>query len=235
MSEFRFKQFTIKQEKTAMKVSTDGVLLGAWANFNKPKTILDIGTGTGLLAIMAAQKHPESEITAIEINNEAYTEAKINAQNCTWNKRIKLIHADFLDFSKNEQKKFDLIISNPPYYENQLPSTEEKKRIARHNDSLPFNHLIASVSKIITNKGVFCVIIPNYESKKFIHLCSQNNLFLTKKLQIFPNENKKVNRVLLEFSKEIKEIISESIFVRKNKKYSAEYLELTKDFYLFAN
>ncbi|MEA3451540.1 MAG: methyltransferase, partial [Bacteroidota bacterium] len=149
MSEFKFKQFTIKQDKTAMKVSTDSVLLGAWFDFNHPKKILDVGTGTGLLAIMAAQKFPNSKITAVEIDNEAFIEAEENIKNCRWNKIIEVFQVDFIDFSKKEQTKYDLIVSNPPYFENQLRSTDIKKRIARHTDTLTFADLIKSVEKLM--------------------------------------------------------------------------------------
>ena len=234
MSEFRFKQFSIKQDKTAMKVSTDGVLLGAWIASKKPKRILDIGTGTAILSIMAAQKFPEAQITAIEIDNDAFLEAKENINNCPWKKRLKIFNTDFFDFCKISIEKYDLIISNPPYFDNQLKPRDKKKRIAKHSESLAFDKMIAEVSKILSPEGFFCVIIPFQRAETFIHLCAQNNLFVSRKTTIYPNENKKANRILLEFVRHICAIQDNFIRIREKGKYSRQYLELTKDFYLFA-
>lgn len=234
MSEFRFKQFTIIQEKTAMKVSTDGVLLGSWINYENPKKILDIGTGTGLLTLMAAQKFPNAEITAIEIDTEAYEEAKENVKNCPWKHRITLINEDFKEFTKKTAEKYDLIISNPPYFENQLKPPNFQKKIAKHTDNLTFEELISNTSKILNENGYFSVIIPYLESNKFVHICAQHGLFIKRSTEICPNENKQANRILIEFSPKIVSHTNNTISIRENKEYTNEYLELTKDFYLFA-
>ncbi len=234
MSEFRFKQFTIKQQKTAMKLSTDAVMLGAWIDAKKPKNILDIGTGTGILSIMSAQKFPLAHITAIEIDFDAFSEASENIANCKWNKQIKILNTDFFDFCKTSKEKYDLIISNPPYFDNQLKPANKQKRIAKHSDTLPFDKMIAQVSRILAQTGMFSVIIPAGNAHLFTHLCAQNNLFLCRKTLIFPNEYKKANRVLLQFSSRILPIKNNSIRIRQKLLYSNEYLKLTKDFYLFA-
>ncbi len=234
MSNFRFKQFTIEQDQTAMKVNTDGVLLGAWTVAENPKEILDIGTGTGVIAIMMAQKFPQSNIVAVEIDKNAAEQASQNVQNCPWNDRITIFNDDFSNFAQKNTKKFDLIVSNPPFFENQLKSTNKQREIARHTTLLSFEKLTKNVAKTITQTGLFTVILPYYNHNNFIKLCSENDLFCTKKTIIFPNEKKDANRVLLEFSKQKKTLIENNFYIRQKNAYSSEYLELTKDFYLFA-
>ncbi len=234
MSKFTFKQFDILQDKTAMKVNTDGVLLGAWIEKDFSQNILDIGTGTGVIAIMLAQKFSSANITGIEIEQEAAEQAKINAQNCKWSERITILHSDFLEFANNAITKFDLIVSNPPFFENQLNSTDYKKNIARHTTKLPFENLIRKVKNILSTKGKFCVIIPETEFSGFNHLCNNSGLFLAKKTNVFPKENKPANRLLLEYSQEIVSVNENSLYIRKTTEYTEEYLRLTADYYLFA-
>ncbi len=234
MKTFTFKQFTIYQEKSAMKISTDSVLLGAWIQHKNPATILDIGTGTGILSLMAAQKFKNSKIIAIEIDNDSFNEAVNNFNKSQWNNRIKIHNTDFFLYAQQTKTKFDLIITNPPFFENQLLPKDEKKKKAKHTNLLPFDKLIKTCPKLLSNNGLFSLIIPKQEEKNIIHLCSQNLLFLKRRMTIFPNEKKQANRVLLEFSKTINPVEEEKIIIRKNNLYTKEYLQLTKDFYLFA-
>ena len=234
MSEFRFKQFTIIQDKTAMKLSTDSVLLGAWADAKNPAKILDIGTGTGVIALMLAQRFKNAEITAIEIEKNAFCEAKKNAKNSPWHNRINILHNDFLNFAKNTSIEYDLIVSNPPFFENQLLPNDKNKQIARHTTKLPFDKLSENVAKLLSDKGYFCVIIPYNQCSNFVHLCSKSGLFASRKNTVFPTEKKQPNRILLQFNKKTQHIVNQTITIRKNNIYTNEYLELTKDFYLFA-
>ena len=234
MNEFKFKQFTISQNKTPMKLSTDSVLLGAWANHLSPEKILDIGTGTGILALMAAQKFPSASIIALEINKTAYKEALENIKNSPWKNRITALYQDFIEYSQSTNEKFDLIISNPPYFENQLKPADKGKQIAKHTIKLSFETLIKNTEKILSEKGLFSVIIPKLEEQKFIHLCSQNFLFLSRRTSIFPTDKKAANRVMLEFSRTIEAVEEAEIIIRKDNTYTPEYLKLTKEFYLFA-
>lgn len=234
MSHFKFKQFEIQQVKTAMKVNTDGVLLGACVLIDNSKTILDVGTGTGVIALMIAQKFADADILSVEIDKDAALEAKFNVQNSQWNDRIKVINDDFLIFAKNFAQKIDLIVSNPPFFENQLVSEDSKKLLARHTLSLPFAKFIKCVSKLLSDNGRFYVILPFNLHQNFVSLCNENNLFISSKLNIFPTENKPANRIILSFSKQKEQFNEQNLFIRKNGKYSDEYLELTSDFYLFA-
>ena len=229
---FRFKKFTIKQDKTALKVGTDGVLLGAWVWGNNPKTILDIGAGTGLITLMLAQKFDKSKVYAVEIEKNAYQQSVENILNSDWKDRISIFNSDFLDFAETTNLKFDMIVSNPPFFENQLKSKNQKTSIAKHNTTLPFAIFIKKVALILSENGVFFVIIPYENYNNFIHLCSQNFLFCNEKKIVKHTSETISKRILLKFSRKISPV-SESTLIIKNKQgYSAEYKQLTKDFYL---
>ena len=167
---FRFKQFTVFQSECAMKVGTDGVLLGAWADTHNATRILDIGTGTGLLALMLAQRAPHAEITAIEIDPAAVEQAAANAQNSPWGNRIRIIGGDFGKHIFKE--KFDLIVSNPPYFCNSLKNPDEKRKTARHDDTLTQETLAKGIAEIIAKNGTACVIYPTAEGESFIRTAS---------------------------------------------------------------
>ncbi len=229
---FRFKQFTIWHDKTAMKVGTDGVLLGAWVNCNNSKNILDIGTGTGLIAIMLAQK-TNSKITAIDLDTDAYLQAKENIELCEWKNRISSENISFQEFYQNQKSKFDLIVCNPPFFENSLKPQNKKREIARHTNSLPFENLIEGVSKIISDKGFFSVILPVELEQKFNNLCEQNLLFCVRETIVKPNYDKKAKRILLEFSKTKTEKIANILTIEKERhNYTNEYKKITNSFYL---
>ncbi len=234
MSEFRFKQFTIIQDKTAMKLSTDSVLIGAWANADNPQNILEIGTGTGVVAIMLAQRFKFAKITTVEIDKTAFNEAAENIKNSPWANRITAINADFTNFAQNNTDNYDLIVSNPPFFDNQLLPPNKNKQIAKHTTSLNFENLITNSAKLLSESGKFCVILPYSTHSKFVHLCSKIGLYLSKKNIIYPTEKKSPNRVLLQFTKRILPTKEETLLIRQNGKYSAQYLQLTREFYLFA-
>ncbi len=230
---FQFKQFRIIQEQSAMKVGTDGVLIGAWANITDTAKILDIGTGTGLIALMLAQRSKAS-ITAIEIEKISIDEAHFNLSQSQWEDRISVIHQSLQEFSEISTQKFDLIISNPPFFENDKRAAEINRSNARHSDLLSYNDLIVGVNKLLNKNGRFVVIFPNTEGEIFIQKAKQNNLFLNKLTKVFPTPQKQVNRYLMEFSFIKKEIITASITIREgiNSEYSEAYKKLTKNFYL---
>lgn len=235
MSSFTFKQFTIHQENTAMKAGTDGVLLGAWCDFSEADSILDIGTGTGLIALMAAQKSAESaKIYAIEIDADAYNQACGNVRNSKFANKINIVNQDFINFAAENKTKYDYIVSNPPFFENSQKSTDNKRTLARHTDSLPFSKLISGVAKIISYKGFFSVIIPAISCLEFVRLCALSHLHLCHKSLIFTKEGAELpRRVMLTFSKEILPHVQDKITINsKDGKPSEEYKKLTKDFYL---
>ncbi len=149
---FQFKQFLIRQEKSAMRIGTDGVLLGAWTDTSHSENILDIGTGTGLIAIMLAQRS-NAKITGVEIEVQAANEAIQNGENSPWPDRIDIVHSPFQKFAAETCDKFDTIVSNPPYFTNAVKNRQDEKSLARHNHLLPFNELLQGVSKILSNDG----------------------------------------------------------------------------------
>ena len=230
---FQFKQFRINQDKTAMKVGVDSVLLGAVANFNKPKTILDIGAGTGLLSFMSEQR-TDAQIIALEIDEDAYKQCIENIVLNNKIESIKAYHISVQDFAKQSNQKFDHIISNPPYFDNSFQAENRQRNIARHSQELTHVELISSVSKLLSEKGTFTLILPYEKHENFIQFSLEKRLYSVRKIIVFPNEIKESNRVIMEFSKIKKELFEEKIYIRNSKtnEYSKEYKNLTKDFYL---
>ena len=231
---FQFKQFSVYQDRCAMKVGTDGVLLGAWVNVDNAKNTLDIGTGTGLIALMMAQRSVSTLITAIEIDSEAACQATENVLNSPWKDRIEVVNADLLDF--NCSKRYDVIVSNPPYFSQSLPSPNKQRTLARHNDHLTYSALIQKVATLLSENGRFSVIISYDHKDEFIQLASQSRLYLQRIVAVKTTPTSVFRRVLLEFSfvesivEQLK--VEELLIERERHQYSTEYINLTKDFYL---
>lgn len=231
---FKFKQFTIYQEKSAMKVGTDGVLLGSWANVANCKRILDIGTGTGVLALMLGQRATSAKITAIEIEKNAATEASQNVALSPWNNRIDVQNISFQEFEEKIAEKYDLIVSNPPFFQNSQKTKSQARTIARHNDLLPFSILLQKTSVLLNNSGRCAFILPIDAEQEFSRLASKNKLYLLRKTEVKPNSKKLANRVLLEFGKEKSALqISSIIIYNDNGLWSDDYKKLCEDFYLY--
>jgi len=230
---FRFKEFSVKQEKNAMKVGTDGDLHGAWSDGDNVNFALDIGCGTGLIALILAQKNVNIKIDAVEINAENAAEAVENVQNSPFAEQIFVFCTSIQDFAKNCDKKYDLIVSNPPFFVDSLKSPNEKRSLARHNDTLPYNDLIFVAEKLLTANGLFSVILPEEESENFIDFAKKCNLFLTKQTKVFSTPKSKCRRRLVSFSKTKSEQIFGKIIIEKSSNnFTDEYIALTKDFYL---
>lgn len=220
-----------------MKAGTDGVLLGAWCDFGTAQRILDIGTGTGLIALMAAQKTSSgARIDALEIDDDAFCQACENVERSVFRGRVEVLHMDFLEFSGlvDPPKKYDYIVSNPPFFENSQKSSDSKRTLARHTDSLPFSKLIKGVSDIISDGGFFSVIIPAMSCLEFVRLCALCHLHLCHKSLIYTKEGAELpRRVMLTFSKEILPLVQDSVTINGlDGKPTAGYRELTRDFYL---
>ncbi len=230
---FKFKQFTIWQDKCAMKVGTDGVLLGAWTDIGNSERILDVGTGTGLIALMLAQRS-DAVIDAVEINEEAFEQASDNVVASSWKDRVNVIHQDFQAYSKTNDSKYDLIVTNPPYFKNSLKSLDEDRNAARHSHLLTIEELFFGVEKLLSNKGRFCMVFPFDENKGLLEIAIYHQLYLTKITVVHPNLSLPPKRVLLEFSRIGTRTIHSSLTIEKQKRhdYTDEYIELTKDFYL---
>jgi len=226
---FKFKQFEIQQSKNVFRVGTDGVLLGALGNVNEASRVLEVGTGTGLISLMLAQRNSKAEFLGIDINKEAVELTKANFENSPFNLRLNNILQDFKSFQP--QDKFDLIVSNPPYFE---VSDSEKDRIARQTVELNFRQLIFKSAELLSENGIFSVIIPVEAGDDFTKIAKENQLFLVKRINIKGIETSSVKRLILEFSfveKDLEE--SEFVIEKSPRKYSDQYLELTKEFHVF--
>ncbi|MFC2096527.1 tRNA1(Val) (adenine(37)-N6)-methyltransferase [Bacteroidota bacterium] len=230
---FKFKQFTISQDKCAMKVGTDGVLLGAWANWANAENVLDIGAGTGLIALMIAQRS-NAHIDAIEIDEEACKQAKENVKNSPWNNSINIINQSFQEFSESVNKKYDLIISNPPYFQDSLFAPDKKRTDARHNSNLKLEDLIQGSENLLNDNGIISIILPYLEGNMFILKASEMGLYCIRQTNVLPKPNREPKRLLLEFRKEKMPLVEQELIIELNKRheYSEAYRNLTKDFYL---
>jgi len=235
---FRFKQFTVRQGGAAMKVGVDSVLLGAWASSDHAVRILDVGTGTGLLALMMAQRYPDAEIDAVEIDAEACRQAIENTANSPWGNRIQLICDDFINYAKQCPLRYDLIISNPPYFTASLKPSDTKRNIARHNDSLPHSCLLSGSASLLTSAGVLAIVLPPAEALKIIDEAAAYGLFVQRTLHVQTLPSKPVYRMLVELSKTPLRFCGEatemSLCIEKSDRSGEtdEYRQLTKEFYL---
>lgn len=216
-----------------MKVGIDGVLLGAWAMVEPSTKILDIGTGTGLIALMLAQRC-NAEIIAIDIEPNAVLQAKENVGNSLWTNRITVLETSLQDFSETTIEKFDLIVSNPPYFVNSLKAPSENRSTARHADALTHEELILISYKLLTKTGRICLILPVNEGLKCAEFANRQNLFCARKVHVYPKPNTQAKRLLLEFSPVKAEMIESDIVIESENRhmYSPEFTQLVKDFYL---
>lgn len=229
MKPFTFKQFEIQQSKDVFRVGTDGVLLGSLANVDKALKVLEVGTGTGLISLMLAQRNSIAEFLGIDINEEAVNLTRQNFENSPFHAMLKNIHQDFKTFETTE--KFDVIVSNPPYFE---VSGSEKDKIARQTVELNFRQLISKSSTLLSETGVFSVIIPTEAGQDFIKIAEEKQLFLIKRIYIRGIETSKPKRLVLEFSLTEQPLKEQEFAIEKSpRQYSDQYLELTKEFHVF--
>lgn len=232
---FAFKKFNIKQDKCAMKVGTDAVLLGAWVNPIDSKKILDIGTGTGIISLMLAQK-TKADITAIDIDKESTEQAITNVAESDFRDHIKVRHMSFQELTKSSDQKFDLIVTNPPYFIDSLKNqAETSRKTARHADLLPFEDLIVGVKKLLDEKGKFCLILPKNEAAIFRKMAELKGLYLSKLLRIRTRlEKDSEKRHIMQFEFKESEFSESTLVIEEDshRNYTKEYKELTKDYYL---
>ncbi|MCD7963562.1 MAG: methyltransferase [Rikenellaceae bacterium] len=231
---FTFKEFTVSQDRSAMKVGTDGVLLCAWATVGNFPDILDVGTGTGLIALMMAQRNPYSFVDAVEPDNGSYGQAVENFMASNWSERLKVYNKSVQEYAESTDKNYDLIISNSPFFINSLKSPETSRTHARHTDSLPQKELILSVKKLLKDNGIFSVIYPYEEGIKFLDECTMQNFFCIRRTDVYPLIDGPVKRLLLEFSQNEMACNYDKLVVgytgRNN--FTEEYKNLTSEFYL---
>ncbi|KAA2224826.1 tRNA1(Val) (adenine(37)-N6)-methyltransferase [Chryseobacterium sediminis] len=229
MKPFTFKQFTIEQSKDVFRVGTDGVLLGALADVDDASSVLEVGTGTGLISLMLAQRNLQAYFLGLDINEDAEALTKLNFENAPFHARLKNRHQDFKTFVTEE--RFDLIVSNPPYFEE---SGSEKDKIARQTVELNFRQLITNAAQLLSENGIFSVIIPVEAGEVFISIGKENRLFLNRRVSIKGIQNSNAKRLILEFSSQKKEINESEFIIEKSpRQYSDQYLELTKEFHVF--
>lgn len=236
MKPFLFKEFTIHQDKTAMKIGTDAVLLGAWSTLGKyPNNVLDIGSGTGVIALMLAQRSNATIIDAVEIDENAYEQTVENFEQSPWADRLFCYHAPFTDFVNEmtkEEEKYDVIVSNPPFYTDEFKTNDVSRNKARFTSSLSFEELLVGVAKLLSKNGFFSVIIPFKEEQNFINSAQKNDLFIQKICRVRGNKQSEIKRSLLTFSFEESNIKNQELTIENQRhKYTKEYINLTKTFY----
>jgi tRNA1Val (adenine37-N6)-methyltransferase len=230
---FQFKQFTIQQEHVAMKVSTDACILGAWTPIDeKVNSVLDIGTGTGLLSLMLAQRNPNISIDAIEIDTQASTQAKENITNAPWLDRVSIIHADARDY--NFKRQYELIICNPPFFINSLLGPVENRNDARHTLSFNYTDLLNLMNKVLASGGYASVLLPLVEHNIWEELLKKNNWQISHKVYIKPRAATAANRVICLCSNSSDKQLTEEelVIYEQDKSYTETFSKLMSPFYL---
>ncbi len=235
MSKFQFKQFSLEQDRCAMKIGTDGVLLGAWTPVeNNPFSILDIGTGTGIIALMLAQRSHAGQIDALEIDGDAYEQATDNFESSPWNDRLFCFHAGLDEFVEEPEDEYDLIVSNPPFYSEDYKSNNNQRNLSRFQDAMPFEELIEAAALLLSENGIFSVIIPFKEEEEFMAIAKEYELYPLKITRVKGTPTSETKRSLLAFCRnENTAVFSDELIIETARHiYTPKYIELTKDFYL---
>ena len=218
-----------------MKIGTDGVLLGSWCPVdNNPFSVLDIGAGTGILSLMLAQRSHAEQIDALEIDEDAYEQCVENFESSPWSDRLFCFHAGLDEFVDEPEDEYDLIISNPPFYSENYKTDDSQRDVARFQDALPFQELVEAADLLLSENGIFAVIIPYKEEERFIDLCAQVELFPVKVTRVKGTHTTPIIRSLLAFKRyELSVLTADELVIEISRhEYTDEYIELTKDFYL---
>lgn len=234
MKPFHFKQFVIHQDRCAMKVGTDGVLLGAWADVTGVHKALDIGAGTGVIAIMLGQRTESAEIHAVEIDKDSFTQAQENMAAAPWGERLQVLHVSIQEYLRSAKDRYDLIVSNPPFFSGGTFSNNQDRNSVRHTVKLPHGDLLTAARTLLKEEGRFCVILPFLEGLRFEELARSYKLYCTRKMEVRPKADKAIERLLLEFERREKEQSKEMLVIQKEKRnnWTEDYIALTGDFYL---
>ncbi len=229
---FQFKQFSVSHDRCAMKVGTDGVLLGAWADAAGKHAVLDIGTGTGLIALMMAQRCPQAKVWGIDIDDDAVAQAKENRDRSPWADRITILESDFCHPFVIQGYLFDSIVSNPPFFKEQVHAPDQQRELARRHDALPLPQLMKNAAPMLAQGGTFSIILPLASVNDAVGEAAINGLFLTRRCDVITIEGKAPKRTMLEFSNHIRPTLHSSITIYNEKHfYTPEFIELTRDFY----
>lgn len=233
---FQFKKFKINQSNSPQKVGTDGVLIGAWACLeNKPNSILDIGAGTGLLALMLAQRSAAETIDAVEINEAAFLECVENFEQSPWSNRLFCYHSTLQEFTHEffEEQTYDCIVSNPPFYTQNVKTPNAGRNQARFTDALPFEELVSCVEGLLSSEGIFNLILPYNQEEAFIQLAATYGLYPFKICRVKGNPQTEIKRSMLAFTRTLAETVFDTLTIEQTRhNYTAQYKSLTQDFYL---
>lgn len=232
---FQFKQFSVNHDRCAMKIGTDSVLLGAWCPIdNHPFSVLDIGAGTGILSLMLAQRTHAEQLDAIEIDENAYEQCVENFEASPWSDRLFCFHAGLDEFVDEPEDEYDIIISNPPFYAENYKTENDARDAARFQEALPFEELVEAASLLLSENGIFAVIIPFKEEERFIELCAEAELFPVKVTRVKGSHTTPIVRSLLAFKRyELSVLEADELVIEINRhEYTDEYINLTKEFYL---
>ena len=232
---FHFKKFSVEQEGAAHPVGTDGVLLGAWADVADCKRILDIGTGTGVVALMLAQRSGEALIDAVEIHPPSAALARRNFAASPWADRLELVESSIQDYAQQRGMQFDLIVSNPPFFSETIVSPDAARRLGRHTASLPPSDLLEAARRLLAENGRFCVILPVVEGRRLCELAVPLGLYCTEEVEVRSRAEKPVERLLLRFEKNPYRFVRKHLNVRagdKGEGYSVGFVQITENFYL---
>ena len=231
---FYFKQFTIHQDRCTMKVGTDGVLLGAWADTESTAHILDVGTGSGLIAIMLAQRAAQATIHAVEVDQTAAGQARENMEASPWAGRLQVFNMAIQDYARSASTHYDLIVSNPPFFSGGTFSHNQDRNSVRHTVKLPHGDLLSAVRSLLSPQGRFCLVLPYIEGLRFQELSQDYHLNCTRVTEVMPTKDKPVGRLLMQFERQAKTVERGSLVIQHKKRnaWTEEYIKLAGEFYL---
>lgn len=230
---FKFQKFTVWHDKCSMKVGTDGVLLGAWASAPEARRVLDVGSGTGLIALMMAQRFPEAHITGVEVDADAFRQSRDNVQVSPWSGRIELVHADFRLWKPVADAQFDLIVSNPPYFIDALRPSAEGRSLARHAAGLNYESLFSHSRDLLAEGGRVCVIVPAEVAQLVQNTAVKYGLYPFTRVHVFTKQGKPLKRMMISFGTHIVPCHDNHLcLMDSDGTYSSAYRQLTADFYL---
>jgi tRNA1Val (adenine37-N6)-methyltransferase len=229
---FHFKTFSLHHHRSTMKVGTDAVLLGIWTDLTGVKSVLDVGTGCGIISLLLASREPVS-VDAVEKDQDSFEEASQNFVESSFFDRLRIFHSDFNDFVPPENKKYDLIVSNPPFFINDLQSKNAKKSLARHTQTLTYELLVKVAQTLLNPNGKIAVVLPYRESRFFLQAAQDAGFFVEKKMLIFPVLGREPNRINLLLSRKPVDEQTEKFTIRdEDGKFTSQYVEFVKDYYL---
>ncbi|WP_044211030.1 tRNA1(Val) (adenine(37)-N6)-methyltransferase [Flammeovirga sp. OC4] len=232
---FKFKKFDIGHQNSAMKIGTDGILLGAWANLIGCRNVLDLGTGSGLVALMCAQRYGDIKFTGLDIDKEASIQARINFENSPFSDQLKSVHSSIQEFKNEDQVQFDAIVSNPPFFKDSLKAENIQRNTARHTDNLSMDELFQFSSNLLHEGGKLIIIYPFDQLSQLNQVALNYNFHVDKQVNISHNSSKHPKRVLLEYlyKAETRKLIIDFNIRNDKGEYSNEYISLTKDYHPF--